>query len=61
MGIDLLDRNSLRKLEELNPKVTVVTWKTGDNVFQYATVIEAGDDIGIWASVNSNIRVVTPA
>lgn len=61
MGIDLLDRNSLRKLEELSPKVTVVTWKTGDNVFQYATVIEAGEDIGIWASVNSNIRIVASA
>lgn len=60
MGIDLLDRNSLRKLEDSTPKVSVVTWKAGDDVFQYATIIKSGEDIGIWASVNSNIRVVTP-
>lgn len=60
MGIDLLDRNNLRKLESNEPKVRLVTWKAGEHSFQYAVVIEAGVDIGIWASVNANIRVVSP-
>lgn len=57
-GIDILDRNSLKRLEELNPEIYLVTWSEGSNIFRYATVIKAGEDVGIWAGVYSNLRVI---
>jgi ribonuclease HI len=60
LGIDLLDRNHLKRLEELNPKVSLITWLEAPNVFRYATVIVAGQDRGIWAGFYSNLRIVTP-
>jgi ribonuclease HI len=59
LGIDLLDRNSLRRLEAANPKVSLISWNEAPNVFRYATVVEAGSDKGIWAGVYSNLRMVT--
>jgi ribonuclease HI len=59
LGIDMLDRNSLRRLEGSNPKVTLISWNEAPNVFRYATVVEAGNDKGIWAGVYSNLRIVT--
>jgi ribonuclease HI len=58
MGIDLLDRNSLKRLEEKDPKVSLITWLEAPNVFRYATVIKAGNDIGIWAAPYSNLVIV---
>lgn len=57
-GIDILDRNSLKRLEELSPQVYLVTWAEGSNVFRYATVIKANEDVGIWAGIYSNLRVI---
>ena len=59
LGIDLLDRNALKRLETLNPKVTLISWNEAPTVFRYATVIEAGADRGIWAGVYSNLRFIT--
>ncbi|MNU19584.1 Ribonuclease HI [compost metagenome] len=59
LGIDMLDRNSLRRLEAALPKVTLITWNEAPTVFRYATVVEAGADKGIWAGVYSNLRIVT--
>lgn len=58
MGIDMLPRNPLKRLEEMNPVVTLITWADSEDVFRYATVIQAGDDVGIWAGVYSNIRII---
>lgn len=59
LGIDMLDRNSLKRLEDMQPKVTLITWLESPNVFRYATVVECGNDKGIWAGVYSNMRVVS--
>lgn len=59
LGIDLLDRNSLKRLEEMSPKVSLISWSEAPNAFRYATVIEANGDIGIWAGVYSNLRILT--
>jgi ribonuclease HI len=56
LGIDLLDRNGLKRLESLNPKVSLITWMESPDAFRHATVIEADDGIGIWAGMYSNIR-----
>lgn len=58
LGIDLLERNALKRLESLNPRVSLITWMEAEKVFRYATVIQAGEDVGIWAGVYSNTRVL---
>ncbi|BAW19036.1 putative ribonuclease H [Ralstonia phage RP12] len=57
LGIDLPDRNALRRLEDKHPKMWLLTNNLGGGSFMYAVVIEAGDDVGIWSGVNSSIRV----
>jgi hypothetical protein len=59
LGIDLLDRNGLRRLEKFNPKVSLITWLESELAFRHATVIEIDGAVGIWAGMYSNIRVIT--
>jgi ribonuclease HI len=59
LGIDLLDRNALKRLEPLNPKVTLITWTESELAFRHATVIEVDNAIGIWCGWYSNIRVIS--
>lgn len=59
LGIDLLDRNRLKALESMNPRVSLVTWTESEINFRHATIIEVDDAIGIWAGMYSNLRVLT--
>lgn len=61
MGIDILDRNALKRLEGLSPKVTLVSWTESEITFRFATIIQAGEDWGIWAGVYTNQRVIPVA
>lgn len=56
LGIDLPERNALKKLEKSNPKLTTLTWMESDKMFRYVTVIEAGPDIAIYGGMYSNMR-----
>lgn len=60
LGTDLLERNSLKRLEEFKPKVSLVIWKESEMAFRFATIIQAGDDEGIWSAGASNLRLVAP-
>lgn len=60
VGIDTASRNTLAALAGLFPKVSMITWRESDVAIRYATIIEAGEDAGIWAGVYSNIRMLTP-
>jgi len=55
LGIDLPDRNSLKRIEKMKPKVSLITWKQSDKTFRYACTIQAGQDSGIWAGYYSNL------
>lgn len=59
MGVDLPDRNTLKKLEKLKPEIIVITWMESEKMFRYATIVKAGNDHGIWAGMYSNLRVLT--
>jgi ribonuclease HI len=59
VGIDLPDRNTLAALAIRSPKVKVVTWKESAKAFRFATIVEAGDDVGIWAGFYSNLHLIT--
>ena len=58
LGIDLPGRNSIKHMEELKPKIHLITWKESDKAFRYATVITTDADKGIWAGVYSNLVVI---
>lgn len=60
MGLDILERNSLKRLETLNPHVYVVTWSVSETAYRYATIIRAGGSVGIWCGVYSNLRLLKP-
>lgn len=57
-GIDVPDRNTLKRIEDLNPVVSVITWGRDPYNFQYATVIQATGCSGIWAGPQTNMRVL---
>lgn len=58
VGVDILSRNSLKKIEDLNPSIHVITWTESENVYRYATVIKTDDGLGIWCGYYSNLRVL---
>ena len=58
LGIYILNRNSLKRLEGSNPKVTIITWLDSPDVVRYATITEAGNDKGIYCGVYSNRRII---
>lgn len=57
-ALDLPNRNTLSALMARNPKVWLVTHKESESGFRYAVVIEAGEDLGIWSSVHSNLKII---
>jgi ribonuclease HI len=60
LGIDLLDRNSLKRLETMLPKVTLLTWRSDDLYFNYATFIKTdiGNNVGLWSGIYTNQRII---
>lgn len=58
LGIDIPDRNALKRLDTLNPIVHLVTWGRASDSFHYATVIKANGCVGIWAGTYSNLYVL---
>jgi ribonuclease HI len=59
LGIDIPERNTLKRLEKDKPKMTVITWKESAEMYRYATIIQCKEDIGIWAGMYSNFKIVT--
>lgn len=57
LGVDLPDRNALRRMESYLPKVYLLSNTIGPGSFMYAVIIEAGEDVGIWSGMNSSIRI----
>lgn len=57
MGIDMPVRNAIRKLADLNPKISLVSWRIGVDFHNYAVVIDCDDAIAIYAGMASNLRV----
>ena len=58
LGIDIPRRNTLSAIADTDARVFVVTWKESNIAFRYATIIRMGDDLGIWAGVYANIRLL---
>jgi hypothetical protein len=58
LGVDLPGRNSIKHMEDIKPKIQLITWKESDKSFRYATVISTDSDKGIWAGVYSNLVII---
>lgn len=56
-GIDMPDRLGLKRIEELDPTVTLLSWEETPGVFRYLTVVEAEEDIGAYCGYYSNVRL----
>jgi len=54
-GLDLPTRNTLKKLEVLNPQLYVITWNFDEKGLQYGVVVRTDSDLGIWTSYFSNV------
>ena len=55
---DLPDRNTLAALASEDAKITLLTWPESARAVRFATVIESGGDIGIWAGPYSNLQML---
>lgn len=53
-GLDLPPRNNIKRIEDYDPEVYVVTWQESDNSFRYATVVNSTLGIGIWSNFFSD-------
>lgn len=49
-GTDLPDRNQIKRLEKLNPKIKLITWRYSENSVNYAVIIDCDDAVGIWSN-----------
>lgn len=54
LGLDLPARNNLKRLEQLDPTITVMTWQEGPRCFRYTTIVEISNAIGVWANYHAN-------
>lgn len=58
LDVDLPGRNTLKRLEKLNPQITIVTVMESLQSFRYVTIIKVQNAIGIWSSICSNLKIV---
>lgn len=49
-GTDLPDRNQIKRLEKLNPKIKLITWRLSEESINYAIIIDCDDAVGIWSN-----------
>lgn len=57
-GVDLPNRNALKRIETANPKVTLITWMPSDKVYRYAVAVDTDEGHGVWSGMYTNMRVV---
>jgi ribonuclease HI len=60
LGIDMPDRNSLKRMEKEDIKVQVLTWSESPDVIRYVTIVESDGNYGIWAGFYSNMVFIKP-
>lgn len=57
-GVDIINRNALKRIEKEDPVIHIVTWTESDMMIRYATVIKTKDDISIWSATHSNLKLI---
>jgi len=54
LGLDLPNRNSLKRIERLNPSVNLLTWQEGSRCFRYVSIVEIDGAVGVWSNYYGN-------
>lgn len=54
LGLDLPDRNTLKRLETSVEKIALVVWYNSSNIINYGFILKTDKDIGIWSNFFSN-------
>lgn len=50
LGLDILPRNNLKRLEDLEPNIYLITWREAESSLRYATIIKCSESVGIWSN-----------
>lgn len=50
LGLDLPDRNNLKRLEDHDPDVRLITWRESVNTLRYAVILECNEGMAIWSN-----------
>jgi ribonuclease HI len=56
VNIDIPNRNVFKKIEKLDPKVTLLVWKESERAYRYACIIEAKGGAAVWCGYYSNYK-----
>lgn len=51
---DIPGRNTLKKLETMEVKILLITWRESKTLLRYSTIIQTSDAIGIWSNYFAN-------
>lgn len=57
LGLDMPPRNNLKRLEDLNPSVYLITWSSSERTMRYAVYIKCDDAVGIWSNFFSDMII----
>lgn len=52
---DLPNRNALKRIEPLHPKLYLITWQESNAVLRYCVIVQTDDALSIWSSHFSNL------
>ncbi len=56
-GSDLPNRNTLKKLEDMNPVILLTAWQDGHNAVRYAVIVKTDEASGIWSNYFANLVI----
>lgn len=54
-GTDLPNRNTLKRLEDMNPMILLTAWQDGHNAVRYAVIVKTDEAAGIWSNYFANL------
>lgn len=56
VNIDIPNRNVFKKIEKLDPKVTLLVWKESERACRYATILQVQGGTAVWCGYYSNFK-----
>ena len=60
IGIDIPSRETMKAIEDKEPKVYITTFKISDAAFRYAVIFDCGDDCMMWMGKDSSFQLIFP-
>lgn len=57
-NLDLPQKNAMSAIAKEEPKIIVMTYRESAHGFRYLVIIETQNDVSIWSSVHSNLKLI---